>query len=76
MLFIFNRKNELFRISAKLAFLPTFGLPVAKNCLPHARQDVLAGTVTEWRLEQPIIPYRGAISDAISDRVGKKNSQP
>ena len=34
VLFIFNRKNKLFRISTKLAFLPTFGLPVGhtKNC--------------------------------------------
>ena len=34
VLFIFNRKNELFRISTKLAFLPTFSLPVGhtKNC--------------------------------------------
>ena len=45
---------------------------IAHNCLPHARQDVLAGTVTEQCLDQPIIPYRGATSDAISDHVGKQ----
>ena len=32
----------------------------------------MAGTVTEQCLDKPIIPYRGAISDAISDHVGKQ----
>ena len=29
--FHFQQENEFFRISTKLAFLPTFGLPVAKK---------------------------------------------
>ena len=81
VLFIFNRKNELFRISTKLAFLPTFGLPVGhtKNCaqlhtivFPMRGRMFWLALFTEQCLDQPIIPYRGAISDAISDHVGKQ----
>ena len=62
-------------------FLPTVGLPVGhtQNCAqlhtivsPHARQDVLAGTITEQCLDQPIIPY-GVPSVMM---LVKTNSQP
>ena len=59
--------------STKLAFLPAFVLQVAPP--PMCDTMLWLALFAERRLDQPIIPYRGTISDDISDRVGK-NSQP
>ena len=60
------------RMSTKLAFLPTFILPVAEIVPPPMCDRMLRlALFTEQRLDQPISPYRGVISD----RVGK-TSQP
>ena len=61
------------RPSTKLAVLPTFVLQVAPP--PMCDGMLWLALFAEQRLDQPIIPYRGAISDDTSDRVGK-NSQP
>ena len=59
--------------------MSTFVLPVAEIVLPHVRQNGLACTAyrapRERRLDYPIITSRGAISDAISDRVGKNRAK-
>ena len=58
-------------MSTKLAFLPTFILPVAEIVPPMCDRILWLALFTEQRLDQPIIPYRGAISDHVG-----KNSQP
>ena len=59
--------------------MSTLVLPVAEIVLPHVRQNGLACTAyrapRERRLDYPIITSRGAISDAISDRVGKNRAK-
>ena len=64
-------KTNFVRMSTKLAFLPTFILPVAEIVPPMCDRMVWLALFTEQRLDQPIISYRGAISDHVG-----KNSQP
>ena len=61
------------RPNTKLAFLPTFVLKVSPPCATGCFKWL--ALFAERRLDQPIIPYRGASSDDISDHVGQ-NSQP
>ena len=57
--------KQSLRMSTKLAVLPTFVSPVAEIVPPPIRDRMLwLALFTEQRLDQPIIPYRGAISDA------------
>ena len=67
VLFIFNRQ------------MSTFVLPVAEIVLPRVPQNGLDRTAyrapRERRLDKPIITSRGAISHAISDRVGKNRAK-
>ena len=58
-------------MSTKLAFLPTFILPVAEIVPPMCDRMLWLALFTEQWLDQPIIPYRGVISDHVG-----KNSQP
>ena len=59
--------------------MSSFVLPVGEIVLPHVRQNGLARTAyrapRERRLDYPIITSSGAISDAISDRVGKNRAK-
>ena len=50
------------RMSTKLAFPPTFILPVAKFFLPMCHKMIWLALFTERCLSQPIITYRGANS--------------
>ena len=54
--FIFNQQNELCANEHKVAFLPTFILPVAEIVPPMCDRMVWLALFTEQRLDQPIIP--------------------
>ena len=56
------------RMSTKVAFPPTFVLPVAQIALHMCHKMVWLALFTDPCLDQPIITYRGAIRV----RVGKK----
>ena len=69
--FHIQQAKRTLRMSTKLAFPPTFVLPVAEIALPMCHKMVWLALFTELCLSQPILTYRGAIRVSVGKQLSE-----